>query len=273
MSLPIFFALLVCAVATSANASDEIDNEVPFVRLHASLGYHYSSGSYGDPQKTWIAYVPLVIRGEIDAWTIGLTLPYLHIQGPAGIFGPLAGNTDETPPGGEEEDPIKRVQGQGDILLEASYTLWPWATHVPFLTGTGRIKFPTASEKKGLGTGALDFYVSAQAVWSARGLTPFLEIGYEHLSDSSEVDLNEAGRVSAGAAYNILNDVGLGISLDYGSPTSDDSGHRVDLVPFLTWRIADAWSLGTYGSAGLASGSPDVGVGVQLGHRLFETGM
>jgi hypothetical protein len=254
-------ALLAPAMAAAESPSPETP---PSLRLQASLGYHYSTGNYSDPETTSIYYVPLVVRGEIDAWAVELTLPYLHIRGPEGIFG-VVGDTST-----DNDSDIERQQGVGDVLLALSYTFWPWWKYMPFFTGMTRIKFPSASEGKGLGTGEFDYYLSGQAIWLAGALTPFVEVGVEFLGDSSQVELQDAARLSAGSSYSIGGGFSAGLALDYGSPTSNDAGHRIDLVPFLNWQLTPSWSLAAYGSAGLASGSPDAGAGVQIAYRLYE---
>jgi hypothetical protein len=260
-SLAILAVAAVCAAADIAAA----DDEAPDLLLRAGLGYHYSSGDYGDRESTHISYVPLIVRSDIEAWTLELTLPYIAIRGPSGIFGVIDGNQNA----GNED--VERKQGPGDILLSAAYTLWPWWERMPFLTATGRIKFPTASESDGLGTGEFDFYVSGQATWAAGAYTPFIEIGYEALGDSSQVNLHDAVQLSTGLSYKLLEALNLGFSFDYGSPTSSSAGQRIDLVPFLYWNLTPAWALGGYGSAGLADGSPDVGVGVQLSYDIHQS--
>jgi hypothetical protein len=54
-------------------------------RFKLSLGYHYSSGTYGTSDRTDIAYVPLIAKAEIGFWSIQATVPYLRISGPAGF--------------------------------------------------------------------------------------------------------------------------------------------------------------------------------------------
>lgn len=261
------FAILAaaCLCASVAGAETAAVDDPPDLLLRAGLGYHYSSGDYGDREETQIMYVPLIIRGDIDAWTLELTLPFIYIRGPSGILGVVDSNQNPN------DDDIESNQGPGDILLSAAYTLWPWWERMPFLTATARIKFPTASENDGLGTGEFDYYVSGQAIWTAGDITPFIEIGYESLGDSSDVNLHDAVRVSSGLSYQLIDPLTAGISLDYGSPTSSSAGQRIDLVPFLSWTFLPSWSLAAYGSAGLASGSPDVGVGVQLSYNIYDS--
>lgn len=263
---PRILLAFLCLCPLKAVADSSADETPHYLELESSLGYHYSSGDYGNSKKTQISYVPLILRGDIDAWSVELTLPYISIRGPRGIFGVVDGTTDDA------DNSVKRESGPGDILLSAAYTLWPWWESMPFLTATGRVKFPTASENDGLGTGAFDFYVSGQAVWTLGPFTPFVEVGYEALGDAPDINLRDAGRVIGGLSYQAAEALYLGISLDYGSPTSSSAGQRIDLVPFVTWNITDSMTLATYASAGLASGSPDVGVGVQLGYDLYRSG-
>ncbi len=54
-------------------------------RFKVSLGYHYSSGTYGTSSSTNIDYVPLIAKAGIGAWTVQGTFPYLRITGPPGF--------------------------------------------------------------------------------------------------------------------------------------------------------------------------------------------
>ena len=44
------------------------------------------------------------------------------------------------------------------------------------------------------------------------------------------------------------------------------SGERLEIIPFASVRVQVHWLLSTYMSAGLATGSPDVGTGLQIGY-------
>lgn len=263
--LAILAAILLTAAAAGAETAEEDD--ATYILLRASLGYHFSSGDYGDSKSTDIHYVPLIVRGDLEQWSMELTLPFIAIRGPQGIFGVVDPNSTSN------DDDIESKEGQGDILLSLAYTLWPWWERMPFLTALGRVKFPSASESDGLGTGEFDFYFSGQAIWAAGDYTPFIELGYEALGDSSQVNLRDAARLSTGLSYALFDPLDIGMSFDYGSPTSSSAGQRIDLVPFINWTVAPAWSFAAYGSAGLASGSPDVGVGVQLSYDIYNSGL
>jgi hypothetical protein len=71
---------------------------------------------------------------------------------------------------------------------------------------------------------------------------------------------------SIGGLYRILDSLSGGLLLDYRSAPSPSTGERLDLVPFASWLFLPPWSADVYVSAGLADGSPDVGVGVQFAY-------
>ena len=96
--------------------------------------------------------------------------------------------------------------------------------------------------------------------------TPFATIGGRFLGDLPDTELRNVVVASLGAAYQIIDTLSAGLLLDYRQASSSSSGERLELVPFATWRFRQPWSVETYVSAGLAKGSPDVGVGIQLGY-------
>lgn len=226
-------------------------------RLKVSLGYHFSSGNYGTSDTTDIHYMPLVITGELSRFTLRLTVPYLYISGSAGEGpnGPVAG-------GGNSG-------GLGDVLARAAGSLprpADWPVWVPFVDLVGVVKFPTASRSKGLGTGAFDFGIESDLTWAFGRLTPFGTVGYRVLGDFSDTHLDNIFLGTIGAAFRFIDPLSAGLLLDYRQASTSSSGQRLELVPFASWKFLDPWSLDTYVSAGLASGSPDVGVGMQCGY-------
>src|SRR5262249_9095711 len=151
-----------------------------------SLGYHYSSGTYGTSDTTDIAYVPLIAKAEIGLWSIQATVPYLRISGPAGVVErpnwPVRASN-----GGSE--------GRGGCLVRGRvsgwYTVVPPALWMPFVDVVGLIKFPTASRADGLGTGEFDFGVESEFYWVVDRLTPFATIGYRFLGSPPGINLND----------------------------------------------------------------------------------
>jgi hypothetical protein len=251
LSVVTLSAFIILGVGESA-ASEPLHT-----RFKLSLGYHYSSGTYGTSSTTEIAYVPLTAKAEIGPWSIQATVPYLRISGPAGFV--------EGPSG-----PIQTTSGQsdglGDVLLRGSYTLQPHALWIPFIEAVGLIKFPTASRGDGLGTGKFDFGLESELFWSVGRFTPFATIGYRFLGSPPGSSLDDVLLGSVGGLYRIIERVQAGLFLDYRQASSAALGERLEVIPFGSWQLNKHWAADLYASAGLARGSPDAGTGLQLAY-------
>ena len=246
------FALWAIVGFCRAAAADETVHQ----RLKVSLGYHFSSGTYGTGERTDIGFVPLTLRAERGQWTFEVTIPYLRITGPSTILT------------AQNQAPIVDTDGFGDITSRGAYTLLPVAAWMPYIDLIGRVKYPTANHAKGLGTGKFDFGFESEAAWSLDRFTPFVSVGYRFLGSPSGTNLRDVVLASAGSFYRLIDPLWLGLFLDFRDAASATNGTRLELVPFVSWRLDEHWSVDGYASAGLAKGSPDAGVGLQLGYTF-----
>ena len=269
MRLGLAVCALLVAVARGA-AGDETETapapRALYWRLKASLGYHFSTGDYTGSETTDIQYVPLVVTADIERWRLQGTIPYLYISGPPGIIdgpnGPIQ-TTDGT------------SDGLGDLLLRGSYLLpveslfaadQPLPGWVPYVEMIGLVKFPTASRSDGLGTGEFDFGIETDVTWTVDRFSPFVGLGYRFLGSPPGTHLYDVITASAGSLYRIAEWLSAGALLDYRQAPTPSTGQRLELVPYVSWVITPPWTLESYVSVGLANGSPDVGVGSQLGY-------
>lgn len=244
----------VLLVATCARAAEPIATG-----LEVSLGTHYSTGDYGTSSATVIFYAPLLVRGELDRWTLELTIPYLWIRSGGGVV---------QGPNGPIQAASGVEDGLGDILLRGSYTLPPARTWIPWLELSGLVKFPSASATRGLGTGEFDYGLETTATWTIDRLTPFASVGYRFLGSAPDIALDDVVTAAGGAQYRVLDAFYLGLLVDWRQAASSSSGERLELVPIASWRWRPHWALSGYATAGLADGSPDAGGGVTLGYRF-----
>ncbi len=228
-------------------------------KLSVGLGYHFSSGKYGTSSTTEIGYIPLAFKLATARWALQATVPYLRISGPPGVVQGPNGVVQTV--GGESD-------GLGDILGRASYTIWPHDQWFPWVEFIGRVKFPSASRHDGLGTGKFDYGTEIELSWNIGKLTPFVGGGYRFLGSPPGFVLSDVFVGSGGAMYHLSDSLNAGVFIDYRESPSASSGERLDLIPFVTWKLERQWSVDTYVSAGLAKGSPDVGTGMQLTYTL-----
>ncbi len=248
----------------------------PAHQLKLSLAYHFSSGDYGYSENTEIGYVPLTARLDVERWRVQATIPYLSISGPAGFVegpaGPIATTSGTS-------------DGLGDILVRCSYVLVrapdPFSEkgsgavsdHGSWIPGVelgGTVKFPTASESDGLGTGEFDFGLESGLWWTYGKVTPFGAVGYRFRGSPPGSHLRDVLLASVGGLYRFVDAFTAGFLIDYREASSSASDECVDVVPFATWKVTGNWSADLYVSAGLADGSPDAGVGLQLGYTFAD---
>lgn len=270
MRLGLAVCALLVAVARAALAADP--EPTPAARplywhLKASLGYHFSTGDYTGSENTDIQYVPLVLTADIERWRLQGTIPYLYVSGPPGII--------EGPNGLPIETTDGTSNGLGDLLLKGSYLLpvedlfpvdEPLPGWLPYVELLGLVKFPTASRSQGLGTGEFDFGFETDLTWAAGRFSPFVGAGYRILGSPPGTHLYDVFTCSVGSLYRVSESLSAGALLDYAQAPTASTGQRLELVPYASWLITPPWTLDSYVSVGLANGSPDVGVGSQLGY-------
>lgn len=269
LSQPRCVLLLLAALATPGAAADSIEHR----RLALGLGYHFSSGDYGESRDTHIHYAPLIVRGELDRLSAEITLPALAVRGPSGIAGVVSG---------ADASDVSSEAGLGDMQIAAAYLQPPYANGWPYVEFETRLKLPTASADDNLGTGELDVSPSLEASWSLGSWTPFVGLAYDVLGDPGETvaddgsvsgfELHDTWRVSAGSVWQARPGLGVGMLAEYGTPTADDAGDRLDIIPFASLQLTPAWAVQLYASAGLAKGSADGGCGLQITHAWTFTG-
>ncbi len=195
-------AFLLFATACLGSEPDQAARRWP-INLQATLGYHYSTGKYGTSERTDMSYIPLTLRAAWRDWSLAATIPYIRIDGSAatvieGENGPvLSGDAD----------------GLGDVLAGLSYLLFPPRDWLPFLELGTRIKFPTANEDEGLGTGEFDYARFAEVSRVFGRVTPFLSVGYRFLGEPSGFDLNDVWLASLGSVYTLSESVDAGLFL------------------------------------------------------------
>ena len=116
------------------------------------LSFSYLTGDYGADEDTEILYTAATVKRYFEKGDITLTIPYLDIDdGVTFIDG-----------GAEAVAGAGGGSGLGDIILKGRYYAVEQDGPLPFIDLVGSIKFPTADEDKGLGTGEADFTMMAE---------------------------------------------------------------------------------------------------------------
>ena len=150
------FSKLWMAVFISVGAS------CACAQVSVGAGAEFTTGKYGGTESTQELYLPFTGKLQTGLWSFKLTVPYLVVSGPANVIG-----------GGDDRIPIdssgvsdagsatRTTSGLGDIVARASYSLLQETSSAVGLDVGARVKFGTADEAEGLGTGETDLSLQA----------------------------------------------------------------------------------------------------------------
>lgn len=237
--------------------SDDTAVSVPPPAWTVGTGVNYSKGDYGFATDTEVFFVPVNIGYESGSWLFRTTIPWITLKGPAANTGG----------GGVPRPTTDSESGLGDIYASATYRfaepLGP--VNAAF---TGRVKFPTADEAAGLGTGETDYYGQFDFYRTLGSTTPFVSLGYRFLGDSSLYQLEDGMLASAGSHFRVSPTTVWTVAVNWSEPYVAGGDDSTDAMLSMTHDLSDRWQLNGYVLKGFTDASPDHGAGLQVTCRF-----
>ena len=232
-----------------------------------STGVEYQEGDYGTGEGVETLSVQNQLRVRSGRAFFSASLPWHRIEAPGNVVG--GGGLLGLPIIVDPTRPSQRQvrQGLGDLRVGAGYTLG--APGGVDLTVSGQVKLPTASARRGLGTGETDVTVGAEASRSFGSVTPFASMSYTLPGDPAAYQLRNSLAVRGGVAVQLAPGVRGNVSYGQAQSLSPLVEDERQLSTGLNAALSERLSLGVYGNTGLSDGSPDVGAGIQIGWRIF----
>jgi hypothetical protein len=263
------FTLLIASLALIASPvsyaqSDNSAAPAPqsSVALKLGVGLDYSRGNYGFADETEVFSRSLNLTSESTHWLLRAVVPYITVKGPASVVNG-SGAVFAAP----ARPTRSSKSGTGDVIGSATFHANPSADQVN-IDFTGRVKFGTADEAKGLGTGETDFYAQTDLYRRFGRVTPFTTLGYRFLGDSTLYQLKDGPYAAFGAVFNVTDLTSLGASLDWRSRIVPGGDHAFESTLFIVHNPSNHWNLVGYVLKGYTDASPDVGVGGLVNYRF-----
>lgn len=252
--------LFACAIMLQSTLAVAQDND-PEITL--SSGIDFTTGSYGGDVDIEDIYAPLTATVDYGRIAFRLTVPYLSVNAPQGtVFDsggvPLPGSGAST-----------TESGLGDVI--GSVTVYDIINNHRLgfaMDLTGKVKFGTADEDKGLGTGESDYSVQADFYKFADKLTLLSSVGYKFRGDPAGLDLNNVLMASLGGTYKFTPDVSGGLIFDFRESAISGNDDIQELSGFVSRRISEDWRLQVYALTGFTDSSPDWGGGIRIRRTL-----
>lgn len=238
----------VCMVMAAPAAADD--------SIQIGTGVDYSSGDYGDVEDTDFLAIPFSLKYQSGDFYVRASTSWVDVKGPSGVI-PGDGGVAPGGTGGE----VTSRSGMGDVWLAAGYSMG--VAEGTWFDAVGKVKLPTASESKFLGTGSTDFVAQGELLHTI-GPVSLGAYGGRRFNGSS--DLFELRDVWLGGLGIYTNAGGLALGLDYDwrQGSTETAPDISELTASATYKLNDSLRLQGYGYTGLADGSPDLGGGLQL---------
>ena len=258
MMLRVSGVALLCLSAGAVQAQDSFADA--FWQFRASTGMDFSSGYYGAPKRTEILYVPATFQAAKGPWTLKAVVPFIRVSGPALLLDGAAEGAAGVRNSGHAE-------GLGDINLSATYALESFYNLGLYVDLTGRVKAPTASFAKGLGTGAWDGAFQVDVAKTLGDFMPFASFGYRLTGQPTGFTLRDVAYGSLGLQYTWSERMTTGVSYDLREAAIKGAAAPQEGTAYLNYKFSDDWSANFYGVAGFSQNSPSAGGGVVVTYR------
>lgn len=249
---------LVSILFAILNGNAIADDDSP--EISWSTGLEFSSGTYGGLEDIEDTYIPVKARVDFDRMSFSLTVPYLSVRGPASTI--LIEPGGEPVPGSGE---IVTESGLGDVV--AGLTIYDVAYSSDLglaLDLSGRVKFGTADETKGLGTGEQDFTIRADLYKYLGEFTLLGSAGYKFRGDPEGVDLENVFLGSVGSIYLPNDTTALALIYDYRESALPGGDAVEELTASVYRQFGNTWAVEFYTFTGFSDSAADWGAGIQL---------
>jgi len=224
----------------------------PEVKLDTSV--IYARGSYGLPTDTdiWMALVAPTY--ETSDYRLQLTLHYLWLKGPASAAGGVGATAAS-----------RSESGIGDVAVTGTWKLAPANGWYPSVGA--KIKFPTADDAKGLGTGQTDASFQFDVAKKLGDITPYATFGYQFLGRSTLYPMKDGAFATVGFLTPVSDEGTFGIGGNWRQPTFTGGKSAEELMLFVQQKISDSSHFQIFALHGFTDASPDFALGATLGWK------
>ncbi len=229
-----------------------------------SLATYFAQGDFDLAQDTDILYLPVRYEYDSQSWGFQLLVPHLQVKGPGAVLINLGG-VNQAVAGNE----IRRESGLGDIVGSAIYHVPVTGSAAPFVDLRLDVKFPTADETRGLGSGETDLNLQLDVSQYWNELLVFATLGYSFRGDSPLYpNLRDGAYLQLGAARQLTSSVSLGGLLDYRESAATQTDDILEAGPYMSWQLSDNWLFSAFSLVGFTGASVDFSLLGQLRYRF-----
>lgn len=275
----LFFTIFMLGALLSSGGNSIAESALP--KFAIGIGLELSSGSFGTGVTSTYATAPVIIDWfPTERIDLELVVPLIYqrsanmshaslgtnMQSPGSVAAKSVGRGPGSGAGGGKGGRIFGGEyGLGDITVTSGYSLLIDSNTSPNIRPTVYVKFPTADESNGLGTGKFDFGAGlAVSKWFGNW-QPFAEGRYV-VQGASHNDTGAENFVTAdtGVSYSWSERFVTSGFARYGSKLFDGMSAPLEVRVKMSWRFSDQMYTDVYALRGLSDGSSDYGGGASV---------
>lgn len=225
-----------------------------------SSSVSYDEGKFGTDSKTKTLVLPVSLRlawGEIG--DLEGSIAYIHQT--SAVATTIVGGVPVPISGARAS---RTTDGVGDTNVRARYFALKEGDFYPGISPVVSVKFPTADNDKGLGTGEFDFEGGIELNKSFGPVVFFASGSYTRIGDPPGQSLRDRKGYAAGVSWNIMENFGVTGSIGGSNALVKGQDDPLAVTLGLSYSLTPSFSVNVSGTKGLTDGSPDFSVSIGL---------
>lgn len=306
ISKHILWPVLLAATATTTFSSAASAEEQKIARNKASTkssmeswrlstGVNYSTGSYEELTNTKVIAAPVSLKLTKGNVRVRVSIPYVYVNGPGSLIqtpegsgggpsGESGGRANNGGSGGASSGPgssgaggvelddndgtpaNSQRSGFGDAVVAATYS-FNLGSNL-FIDASGKVKIPTASTTKRLGTGEVDVTTALDFVKTAGPATFYVHGRRKFAGRPTGSSLRSVWGAGAGASIRATKGVIVGADYDWQQASVISKQANSGVTGWANFRLTRNINLSTFASTGLNRNSADFSGGLSISVKL-----
>ncbi len=282
--IPVFFVLSL-SLPYQVNAADKTVKKEQ-TKYSAALSVEYGTGDYGT-NITTDAVTTKVTLGWYPTERLDFTLeiPYLYQSNSTTTpFGMGRFKTSHMQQGGPGQGPrpmrtgssqfastfdvTQSQSGIGDLVLKGGYIVLQDKGWMPEIRPEAYVKFPTADENKGLGTGEFDGGIGLTLNKWIDNWNGYFEGVCNFIGKSSNFQLNNFFSYELGVGYQVTDRFLPMIAVKGATAPAQGSSPFFQLREKALYNITGRLGVDGYVAEGFTDGTPDFALGAEISYQF-----
>ena len=248
------------------------------------VGFELTSGDYGTDTDTTALFIPFTLALQPNEnWGVSLEIPYVY-QNNTNVIASQASPRGSTVRSAQitaamrdgfgtgmagmqstaNTDPSQSRWGLGDISLRVAYNLIHETETIPLIRPSVTVKFPTADESRGLGTGEFDEEIAVEFAKWFGDWTVFAQPGYTFQGNSPDISLEDFWTCNGGLGYQLTDRFQPMLMLKSAGAPVEGAGSLLEARLRLKYLATQRTGIEGYLAKGLTTSTADYGTGLAV---------